>query len=161
LLFPPPPPPPPLHLWSAFRSLKSKNHCSRLSIRLPTFWEAPSMFHSWEFVGITIHVGYCWSWKYVCSPKKIERCYFTFGTLIWGYWVAKSAIVCSMFLQEQILIKQNQLSIFRLRQALCFYTMFGTADNTKFLLWLLLLNTSSSSSCFGSDLDIICLKTLK
>ncbi|CAO1942591.1 unnamed protein product [Urochloa humidicola] len=37
--------------------------------------------------------------------------------------------------------------------------MFGMAGNTKFLLWLLLL--SMTRSCFGSELDIICLKTLK
>ncbi|CAO2182079.1 unnamed protein product [Urochloa humidicola] len=36
------------------------------------------------------------------------------------------------------------------------------ATNTKFLLWLLLLGTTSSSSpCFGSELDVTCLKTLK
>ncbi|RCV28514.1 hypothetical protein SETIT_5G410200v2 [Setaria italica] len=35
------------------------------------------------------------------------------------------------------------------------------AGNTKFLLWLLLLSTTSSSSCFGSQLDIRCLKTVK
>jgi hypothetical protein len=32
-------------------------------------------------------------------------------------------------------------------------------DNTKFVLWLLLL--SGSSSCFGSDLDVQCLKTVQ
>jgi hypothetical protein len=32
-------------------------------------------------------------------------------------------------------------------------------DNTKFVLWLLLL--SGSSPCFGSDLDIQCLKTIQ
>ncbi|KAF8642757.1 hypothetical protein HU200_067139 [Digitaria exilis] len=35
------------------------------------------------------------------------------------------------------------------------------AANARLLLWLLLLSTSSSSLCFGSDLDITCLKTLK
>jgi hypothetical protein len=37
--------------------------------------------------------------------------------------------------------------------------MSRMADNTKFVLWLLLL--SDSSSCFGSDLDIQCLKTVQ
>ncbi|XP_066313065.1 probably inactive leucine-rich repeat receptor-like protein kinase At5g48380 [Miscanthus floridulus] len=37
--------------------------------------------------------------------------------------------------------------------------MSRMADNTKFVLWLLLL--SGSSSCFGSDLDVQCLKTIQ
>ncbi|PUZ53564.1 hypothetical protein GQ55_5G061600 [Panicum hallii var. hallii] len=69
----------------------------------------------------------------------------------------------AVLLQEQfLLIRWSQLSIFQLREALCFSTMSGTAGNTKFLLWLLLLSTTSlSSSCFGSELDIKCLKTVK
>ncbi|CAL4972730.1 unnamed protein product [Urochloa decumbens] len=37
--------------------------------------------------------------------------------------------------------------------------MYKMADDIKFVLWLLLL--SSSSSCFGSDLDVQCLKTVQ
>ena len=40
--------------------------------------------------------------------------------------------------------------------------MSATAGATKFLLWLLLLSTGSSSpSCSASELDITCLKTVK
>ncbi|CAO1942590.1 unnamed protein product [Urochloa humidicola] len=37
--------------------------------------------------------------------------------------------------------------------------MYKMADDIKFVLWLLLL--SGLSSCFGSDLDVHCLKTLQ